>query len=81
MVRRTDLRALPASLVLALIWAAWHLPLIWTEGRSLFGHPVWLLFLDLAATSVKWLLVVAVLRSLTRFETLPALQTSPHGDD
>jgi membrane protease YdiL (CAAX protease family) len=108
-------RALAASLVLAVIWAAWHLPLIWTEGSVLFGYPIWLLVLDLAAKSVlftwvflrtrgsallavllhastnlfavspavqegsdltvalvalgaKWLLVLAVLRSLTRSE-------------
>ena len=116
-------RALAASLVLGLIWAAWHLPLIWTEGSALDGHPVWLLFLDLAAKSVlftwvflktrgsallavllhgstnlfavsppvlegsdpavalvalgvKWLLVLAVLRSLARADIVPALPTS-----
>jgi membrane protease YdiL (CAAX protease family) len=124
-------RALAASLVLALIWAAWHLPLIWTEGSALYGHPIWLLVLDLGAKSVlftwvflrtrgsallavllhgstnlvavspvvqegsgltvalvalvaKWLLVIAVLRSLTRSEIPPgsvdaAETTSPVG--
>jgi membrane protease YdiL (CAAX protease family) len=44
--------ALVASLSLGALWAAWHLPLIWTEGAPLFGQPVWLLLLDLAAKSV-----------------------------
>ena len=39
--------ALAASLVLGVLWAGWHLPLLWTEGSSLDGTPVWLLFLDL----------------------------------
>ena len=44
--------ALVASLLLGLLWAAWHLPLIWTEGSPLYSQPVWLLFLDLLAKSV-----------------------------
>jgi membrane protease YdiL (CAAX protease family) len=43
---------LVASLILGVIWAAWHLPLIWTEGSALFGTPAWLLFLDLPAKAV-----------------------------
>jgi membrane protease YdiL (CAAX protease family) len=43
---------LVASLVLGVLWAGWHLPLVWTEGSSLSGSPVWLLFLNLPATSV-----------------------------
>ena len=35
-----------------MLWAGWHLPLVWTEGSSLSGSPVWLLFLNLPATSV-----------------------------
>ena len=27
--------ALGASLILGLLWAAWHLPLVWTEGAPL----------------------------------------------
>lgn len=44
--------ALVASLVLGVLWAAWHLPLVWTEGAPLFGQPVWLLLLDMTAKSV-----------------------------
>jgi CAAX protease family protein len=44
--------ALVASLVLGLLWAAWHLPLLWTEGSPNYQQPVWLLFLDLPAKSV-----------------------------
>ena len=32
-----------ASLILGLVWAAWHLPLLWTRGAPLYGYPVWLL--------------------------------------
>src|ERR687893_913796 len=44
--------ALVASLILGALWAAWHLPLVWTEGFPLFGQPVWLLLLDTTAKSV-----------------------------
>jgi len=44
--------ALVASLVLGALWAAWHLPLVWTEGAPLHGQLVWLLFLDTMAKSV-----------------------------
>ena len=44
--------ALVASLILGSLWAAWHLPLVWTEGAPLFGQPVWLLLLDMTAKSV-----------------------------
>jgi membrane protease YdiL (CAAX protease family) len=45
------------SLVLGLIWAAWHLPLFWTEGAGREGTPVWILFAQLPATAViyTWL--------------------------
>ena len=41
-----------ASLLLGLLWATWHLPLLWTEGRTLYGQPFWVLLLDLSAKSV-----------------------------
>jgi membrane protease YdiL (CAAX protease family) len=44
--------ATAVSIGLGLIWAAWHLPLFWTEGASLEATPIWLLFLRLPATSV-----------------------------
>jgi len=44
--------ALAASVVLGVLWAGWHLPLLWTDGSALDGTPVWLLFLDLPAKAV-----------------------------
>jgi membrane protease YdiL (CAAX protease family) len=43
--------ALVASLILGALWAAWHLPLVWTEGAPLYQQPVWLLLLDITAKS------------------------------
>jgi membrane protease YdiL (CAAX protease family) len=50
MLRRFS--ALAASLLLGVLWAGWHLPLLWTEGSALDGTPIWLLFVELPATSV-----------------------------
>ncbi len=44
--------ALAASLSLGLVWALWHLPLLWTEGAVLYQRPVWLPFLELPAEAV-----------------------------
>jgi uncharacterized protein len=41
-----------ASLLLGLLWATWHLPLLWTQGRALYGQPFWLLLLDLEARAI-----------------------------
>jgi membrane protease YdiL (CAAX protease family) len=41
-----------ASLLLGLVWATWHLPLLWTPGHVLYGQPFWLLLLDLGAKSI-----------------------------
>lgn len=41
-----------ASLVLGVLWATWHLPLIWTPGHLLDRQPFWLLFLDIAAKAI-----------------------------
>jgi uncharacterized protein len=48
-----------ASLILGLVWAAWHLPLLWTEGAPLYGYPIWLLILDTCAKSIlfTWVFV------------------------
>jgi membrane protease YdiL (CAAX protease family) len=48
----TRYNALAASLILGVIWALWHLPLLWTEGNGMFHQPVWLLLLDITAKSV-----------------------------
>ncbi|WP_171075174.1 CPBP family intramembrane glutamic endopeptidase [Nonomuraea basaltis] len=40
----TRMSPLTASLILGLIWAAWHLPLFWTETSPLHGQPIPLLF-------------------------------------
>ena len=49
LARRTPLTA---SLVLGVVWAAWHLPLLWTPGAALHEQPPWLLVLDLLAKAV-----------------------------
>jgi uncharacterized protein len=48
----TRYNALAASLILGVIWALWHLPLLWTEGNGMFHQPVWLLLMDVTAKSV-----------------------------
>jgi uncharacterized protein len=48
----TRYNALVASVVLGVIWALWHLPLLWTDGNGMFHLPVWLLLLDLTAKAV-----------------------------
>jgi uncharacterized protein len=56
MLQRTT--AVVASLVLGVLWAAWHLPLFWTAGASLEGSSVAVLFARLPAAAVvyTWLL-------------------------
>jgi len=41
-----------ASLILGVIWAAWHLPLLWTDTAAMSGQPIWLPFADITAKSV-----------------------------
>src|SRR5215212_1201312 len=48
----TRYNALAASLILGVIWALWHLPLLWTEGGPMYQLPVWLLLMDITAKSV-----------------------------
>jgi membrane protease YdiL (CAAX protease family) len=49
--------ALVASLVIGVFWAAWHLPLFWTDGAPLEGSSIWVLFARLPAAAViyTWL--------------------------
>ena len=46
--------AVGASIILGLIWAAWHLPLFWTEGATLFETSILVLFVRLPATSIMF---------------------------
>jgi uncharacterized protein len=50
--------AVTASLVLGVLWAAWHLPLFWTDGAPLEGTSLAVLFarLPAAAVAYTWLL-------------------------
>jgi membrane protease YdiL (CAAX protease family) len=48
----TRYNALAASLILGVLWALWHLPLVWTVGASMYQQPVWLFLLDILAKSV-----------------------------
>ncbi len=75
--------AVAASLVLGVLWAAWHLPLFWTEGSSLFETSILILFLRLPATSIMFtwlfqrtkgslLLAIVFHAALNLFAPLPA---------
>jgi membrane protease YdiL (CAAX protease family) len=44
--------ALVASLVLGTLWGLWHLPLVWTEGATMYQQPIWLFLADILAKSV-----------------------------
>jgi membrane protease YdiL (CAAX protease family) len=44
--------AFAASIVLGIVWAIWHLPLIWTDGNALEETYIWLLVVRLPATSI-----------------------------
>jgi membrane protease YdiL (CAAX protease family) len=48
----TRYSALVASLGLGLVWALWHLPLLWTEGAAMYQQPIWLPLIDITAKSV-----------------------------
>jgi membrane protease YdiL (CAAX protease family) len=44
--------ALVASVVLGVLWGLWHLPLLFTEGKALYGQPTWVLLTDIVAKSI-----------------------------
>ncbi len=46
----TQHNALVASLILGVLWALWHLPLVWWEGASMYQQPIWLFLLDIPAS-------------------------------
>jgi CAAX protease family protein len=75
-----------ASVILGLVWAAWHLPLLWTQGATLYGSPVWLLVLDICAKSIlfTWVfvrtresvLIAVLLHASTNLFAVPPVITS-----
>jgi membrane protease YdiL (CAAX protease family) len=80
---------LVASLVLGAVWAAWHLPLVWTPGATLYQRPLWLLVADLMAKAMifTWVflhtrgsvLIAVLLHASMNVFALPLTATS--GDD
>jgi hypothetical protein len=54
------LPALGASALLGVVWACWHLPLLWTDGAMLEGASFWVLLLELPARSVLFTWVFRV---------------------
>ena len=48
----TQHNALVASLILGVLWALWHLPLVWWEGATMYQQPIWLFLFDIPAKSV-----------------------------
>jgi uncharacterized protein len=45
---------LPASLLLGVVWAAWHLPLFWTVGNPNYGGSFLIMLVSLPAMSVLY---------------------------
>jgi membrane protease YdiL (CAAX protease family) len=79
--------AIGASLVVGILWALWHLPLLWTPGLQEQQLPWWLLILDVPAKSVffTWIflrtdgsvLIAALFHGATNlFVVSPAVATA-----
>lgn len=45
---------LPATLILGIFWAGWHLPLFWMVGTSQFYTPIWLYFIYVTALAFQY---------------------------
>jgi membrane protease YdiL (CAAX protease family) len=80
-------RALVASLIVGVLWALWHLPLLWTESMKAQQLPWWLLLLDVPAKAIifTWVflrtsgsvLIAAILHASTNLFTVsPAVATA-----
>jgi uncharacterized protein len=80
-------RELVASLIVGVLWAVWHLPLLWTEASRAQQLPWWLLLLDVPAKSVvfTWVftrtsgsvLIAAMLHASTNLFTVsPSVATA-----
>ena len=48
-----------SSILLGIVWAAWHLPLFFTEGSALDGASIWILMARLPATAIIFTWVFA----------------------
>jgi uncharacterized protein len=79
--------ALVASLIVGVLWALWHLPLLWTETIKAQQLPWWLLLLDVPAKAIvfTWVfmrtrgsvLIAAILHASTNLFTVsPAVATA-----
>jgi len=77
--------ALVASLILGVLWALWHLPLLWTVGATLFQQPLWLLLTDITAKSILFTWVFlhtrgSVLLAILFHASTNLFEVSPVGD-
>jgi membrane protease YdiL (CAAX protease family) len=82
--------ALVASVVLGVLWGLWHLPLIFTEDKALYGHPIWLLLADIVAKSIlfTWMflrtqgsvLIAALLHATTNLFVVSPTVVAAGGD-
>jgi uncharacterized protein len=66
---------LNASLLIGVVWAAWHLPLFWTVGRDAYGAPFVIMLVELPAMSVLYTWVF----QHTAGSALLAILSTPRG--